>query len=494
VKYLKCRVEVLSKDEIYDIHVASLDVLEYAGATFHSKEALKIFEDYGAIVNYKKLNVKIPTYMVEELVRKAPKKYWLYGRTPKYDVEIGGKNQFLDQAGDFNYVIDMETGERRFGFLKDYENFVKIGDALENIPIPYGMVRYPYDVPENLQHVELWMTQYKNTPAPLPIFCENVDTTKDCLELAAVAAGGEEELRRKPCSFGSISADSPLQFDAKLTEGAIECARFGLPTTSGPMDITGATAPLTLAGTMVQTNATILAGISLVQIINPGTGVVYSDLPAVIDMRTGIASVGGPEQALLSVASAQMARYYRLPSSVWGGIPDSKVIDAQAGYESALTLVPTLLAGANQVVGGGLEYYFSACYEMVVIHNEIFGMAKRMVEGIEVNEDTLAVPIIKRIAPKAAARTGAHYLAEKHTLDHIDKELYIPKISDKTRRNMWEKAGSKDLSQVAKERVKEILAKHVPEPPPPDILKKLEKKAEEIKKRILKRKNACTCV
>ena len=486
MKHLKFKVEVLSKDEIYDIHVASLEVLEYVGATFHSKEALKICDKYGAKVDYEKLNVKIPAYMIEELVRKAPNKYWLYGREPASNVEIGGKNQFLAQAGDFNYVIDMDTGERRLGLLQDYENFVRIGDALENIPIPYGMVRYPYDVPENQQHVELWMAQYKNTPAPLPMFCENLDTTRDCLELATVAAGGEEELRKKPCLAGVISADSPLQFDAKLTESVIECASFGLPTISGPMDITGATAPLTLAGTMVQTNATILAGICLVQIINPGTGVVYSDVPAVIDMRTGIASVGGPEQALLCVASAQMAQHYRLPSSVWGGIPDSKIPDIQAGYESALTLLPALLAGANQVVGGGLEYYLSACYEMVVIHEEIFGMAKRIAEGIDVNIDTLAVPIIKKIAPQAAIGTGSHYLTEKHTLDNIRKELYIPKISDKTRRSSWEKAGSKELRQVARERVKEILAKHEPEPPPPDILRELEKKAEEIKKRTQK--------
>jgi len=488
VQNLKFRVEVLSKDETYDIHVASLEILEYAGATFHSNEALKIFDNYGATVDYQKHNVRIPSYMIEELVRKAPKKYWLYGRASEHNVEIGGKNQFLAQAGDFNYVTDIDTGERRLGLLEDYENFVRIGDALENIPVPYGMVRYPQDVPEDVQHVELWMAQYKNTPAPLPIFCENLGTTRDCLELAAVAAGGEEELRKKPCSAGAISSDSPLQFDAKMTESAIECARFGLPTTSGPMDITGATAPLTLAGTMVQTNATVLAGVSLVQIVNPGTGTMYSDLPAILDMRTGIASVGCPEQALLCVASAQMARYYGLPSSIWGGIPDSKVTDAQAGYESALTLVPALLAGANQVVGGGLEYYFSGCYEMLVIHDEIFGMAKRMAEGIDVNEDTLAVPLIKKIAPQAATGAGAHYLAEKHTLDHLKKELYIPKISDKTRRGAWEKSGSKDIRQAARKRAKEILAKHVPEPPPQDTLRELEQKTEEIRKRILKRK------
>ena len=486
---MRCRVEVLSRDEMDDIHAASLEVLEYTGATFRSKEALKIFDDYGAIVDYGKLNVKIPAYMVEELVRKAPNKYWTYARNPKYNVEMGGKERFLNLGGDYPYVIDMETGKRRFGLLKDCENFVRIGDALENIPEPYPVVVYPHDVPEELRHVELWMVHYKNTPAPIAVYGVDRDEAKDSIELTVMAAGGEEELRKKPIASGGMCPDAPLHFDAKLTEAAIECARLGLPVGFEPMDNVGATAPITLAGTVVQTNATNLAGICLVQIINPGLGVTYGNIPVVMDLRTGIPSVGCPEQALHCVATTQMAKYYRLPSSIAGGVSDSKIVDAQAGYESALTLLPPLLAGANRMgYGAALEFHYSASYEMLVIHDEIFGMAKRMAEGIEVNEDTMAVPLIKKIAPLAATRMGGHYMAEKHTLEHIDRERYVPKISDKTTRDVWEKAGSKDIRQVARERVKEILAKHVPEPPPPDTLKELEKKAEEIKKKILKRK------
>jgi len=486
---MRCRLEVLSRDEIYDLHVASLEVLEYTGATFRSKEALKIFDDYGAIVDYERFNVKIPGYVVEELVRKAPKKFIIHGRKPKYNVEWGGKKQFLDLPGDYPYVIDMETGKRRFGLLKDCENFIRISDALENIPQPYPVVRYPHDVPEDLQHVELCITQYKNTPAPMLIFSEDRDKAKDCIELAVLVAGGEEELRKKPNAWNAGMCPSPpLIFDAKLTEGVIECAKFGLPLWFLPMGNVGATAPITLAGTIVQTNAENLAGICLTQIVDPGVGVSYGGIPTVTDLRTGIPSVGCPEQALLCIALTQMAKFYGVPSQSWSGISDSKIIDVQAGYESALGLVPTLLAGADRVVCGALEYHYAACYEMVVIHDEIFGMAKRMADGIEVNEETMAVDVIKKIAPLAATKAGGHYMAEKHTLKHIDRERYVPKISDKTSRDIWEKAGSKDLRQVARERVKEILAKHVPEPPPPDILRELEKKADEIKKRILKRK------
>ena len=486
---MRCNFEVLNQDEIDDIHVASLEILEHTGATFRSKEALKIFDDYGAVVDYDKFNVKIPGYMVEELVRKAPEKYTFYARNPRRNVECGGKKQFLDMAGDCSCVIDMETGDRRFGLLRDCENFITLSDALENTPQPYPIVRYPQDVPEDLQHVELSMIQYKNTSAPMLILCEDRDKARDCIELAATAAGGEEELRKKPNAWNAgMCPNPPLLFDDKLTEGVIECAKHGLPVWFLPMDNAGASAPMTLAGTIVQTNATNLAGTCLIQIVNPGLGVSYGDIPCFMDFRTGIASVGCPEQALHCVAATQMAKFYGLPSQIWSGISDSKIVDVQAGYESALGLLPTLLAGANRLVCGAIESYYSACYETVVIQDEIFGMAKRIAEGIEVSEETMAVPLIKKIAPLAATKMGGHFMAERHTLEHAAKERYIPRISDKTTRNVWEKAGSKSLRQVAKERVEEILAKHKPEPPPTDILKEMEKKAEEIRKRVLSRR------
>jgi trimethylamine--corrinoid protein Co-methyltransferase len=486
---MKGKFEVLSQDEIYDIHVASLEVLEYIGATFRSPEALEIFNDYGAIVDHDKQNVKIPAYMVEELVRKAPKKYVFYGRNPKRNVECGGKTQFLDLAGDCSYIIDLETDKRRYGLLKDCENLIRLSDALENTPQPYPVVRYPHDVPEDLQHVELSMIQYKNTSAPMLVLCEDRDKARDCIELAATAAGGDEELRKKPNAYNAGMCPSPpLVFDDKLTEGVMECARHGLPVWFLPMDNAGASAPITLAGTLVQTNATNLAGICLMEIINPGLGVSYGDIPCFMDFRTGIASVGCPEESLHCVAATQLAKYYGLPSQIWSGVSDSKIFDVQAGYETALGLLPTLLAGANRLVCGALESYYSASYESVVIEDEIFGMAKRIADGIEVNEDTMAVHLIGKIAPLAATQMGGHFMAEKHTLEYAARERYIPRLSDKTTRDTWQKNGSKTLTQVAKERVQEILAKHEPEPPPSDILRDMEKKAEEIRKRILSRR------
>lgn len=177
-----------------------------------------------------------------------------------------------------------------------------------------------------------------------------------------------------------------------------------------------------------------------------------------------------------------MAKFYGLPSAMSGGVSDSKVPDVQAGYESALTMLTTILAGANwiRVVAGALEYHFTASPEMLVIHDEIFGMAKRIARGMDVSEDTLATSLIKKIAP-----LRGHYLAEKHTLQHITSERYLPKISDKRTRGDWEKSGSRDLAKVARERAKQIIATHKPDPPlPKDIEKELDAKKMEIEKRL----------
>jgi trimethylamine--corrinoid protein Co-methyltransferase len=181
-----------------------------------------------------------------------------------------------------------------------------------------------------------------------------------------------------------------------------------------------------------------------------------------------------------------MAKYYGIPSAMSGGVSDSKLPDIQAGFESALSMLTTVLAGANwtRVVAGALEYHFTASYEMLVIHDEMFGMTLRIARGMEINEDTMATSLIKAIAP-----IGGHYMAEKHTLDHITSERYLPKISDKHTRGDWEKAGSKDLAQVARERVKQILATHQPDPPlPKDIERELDTTKTQIEKRLAKRK------
>jgi trimethylamine--corrinoid protein Co-methyltransferase len=486
------KFELLEASEKDAIHQASLDILENAGTTFLTPRAQETFAQAGATVNTKTGNIKIPPSLVKETLQKCPNEFRLYGRNPKHNLLLGGRNQYMTCGGEYPYILDLESGARRPAVFGDLASIIKVTDALENISVGGSYMIAPSDLPEEYRHVERGALHYKHTTKTTHWDTEGyvgdsgeLGSTHN-LELAAVIAGGIEVLRKKPVGTASICPSSPLIYDVGLTDDAINFAKHGVPILIEPMDNTGATSPNTLAGSLVQTNATVLAGIALIQLVNPGNPVVYGSIPINLELRTGIPAAGCPETAIRCAGGAQMAKYYGVPSAMSGGVTDSKLPDIQAGFESALAMLTTVLAGANwtRVVAGALEYHFTASYEMLVIHDEMFGMALRIARGMKINEDTMATSLIKTIAP-----LGGHYMAEKHTLDHIASERYLPTISDKHTRGDWEKAGSKDLAQVARERVKQILGTHEPDPPlPKDIEKDLDATKAKIEKRLAKAK------
>jgi len=472
------------------VHLASMDVLENAGVTFLSAHAQEILSKAGAIVNDKNGNVRIPSHLVDEMLKKCPAKFNLYARNPKYNLEIGGENQYMTCGGEYPYILDLETGARRLALSTDLVPIIKVTDALENISVGGSYMIAANDLPEAFRHIERGALHYKYSSKTTHWDSEGyIGNSGELgaahnLELAAVVAGGMDELSEKPLSTCQICPSSPLIYDVGLTDDVIEFVTHGTPVLIEPMDNTGATSPITLAGSLVQTNVAVLAGLVLVQLVRPGNPVVYGSIPVNLDMHTAIPAVGCPETALSCAGGAAMAKYYGLPSAMSGGVSDSKVPDVQAGFESALTMLTAVLAGANwvRVVAGALEYHFTASLELLAIHDEIFGMVKRIARGIEVNEDTLATSLIKKVAP-----LRGNYMAEKHTLQHIISERYLPRLSDKRTRGDWEKTGSKDLAKAARERVKQIIATHKPDPPlPKDIEKELDAKKMEIEKRLSK--------
>jgi trimethylamine--corrinoid protein Co-methyltransferase len=481
------RFEFLDPNQIEAVHQASLDILETAGATFLSNKAQTILMEGGASVDSKNGNVRIPASLVMEMLRKCPSEFHLYARNPKHDLRLGGKDQYMTCGGEYPYILDLETGRRRHALLSDLPPIIKITDALDNISVGGSYMIAPSDVPEDFRHIERGALHYKYTSKTTHWDTEGyvgnsgeLGATHN-LELAAVIAGGMEELAKKPIGTASICPSSPMIYDVGLTDDAIEFTKHGVPILIEPMDNTGATSPNTLAGSLVQTNASVLAGMTLIQLVNPGNPIVYGSIPVNLDPRTGIPEAGCPETALRCAGGTEMARYYHVPSAMSGGVSDSKIPDLQAGFESALTMLTTVLAGANwiRVVAGALEYHFTASLEMLVVHDEIFSMAMRIARGMQVDEDTLAVSLIKKVAP-----TRGHYMAEKHTLEHISTERYLSKISDKRTRGDWEKAGSKDLAEAARDRVRSILATHQPDPLPKDIEEELDARKKQIEKRL----------
>jgi len=275
-----------------------------------------------------------------------------------------------------------------------------------------------------------------------------------------------------------VNPVSPLQFDRMQLQGLIEYVSAGLPIAICPEVQSGVTGPATIAGTLTQLNAEALAGITVIQLLNPGCPALYGSVSSILDMRTASIRLGSIETGILAAAAAQMAHSYGLPCRIVAGATDSKVLDMQAGYESALNLFIATMAGGDLVTYavGGIEHTLTASYEKVLIDHEIIESIQRGLRGFEINENTLAIEVMKRLGP------GGFYLAERHTRDNFRKEHLLTKLADTQNYDLWKKSGGKNITQRANEEVRKILSNHHPKPLDKDIRSQLQAYLEKVVK------------
>jgi len=275
------------------------------------------------------------------------------------------------------------------------------------------------------------------------------------IKMAQIIAGSSRKLRERPIISMITCSISPFKIDAKYGDMLVNIAKAGIPVVCPAEPLCGATAPVTLAGTLTVQIVDSLAGVIISQLANPGTPVIFGSVASSTSLHDLKYITGSVEMGLLNAAGAQMAQFYNLPFYATGGMTDSNVIDTQCGYESSITDLLCALAGANfnHDAAGLMEFALTMSYEKLVIDNEILGMVLRAVKGIEVNNDTLAFDIIKEVGP------GGHFVSSKHTRSHMRNEHYEPTLSNRKLRERWEEQGSKDTFMRAKERVAEILGK-----------------------------------
>jgi len=277
------------------------------------------------------------------------------------------------------------------------------------------------------------------------------------MRMTAIVAGGKAALKQRPCFFAICSVGSPLQMIQMQAEGLLICAEYGQPLAMSPEAIAGATAPVTLAGLLAQQNANILAHVTLAQIYRPGTPVLYGTVSTIANMRTGTVALGAVETGLITAGAAQMARYYGLPSRSVGAATESKLEDLQAGLERMATLLPAVLAGVNFITcAGTLDGTMLESDALLLLDDEICGAALRMARGVEVNQDTLALDLIKQIG------FSGNYLAETHTVRRFRQEHFIPELLPREPYDVWQKAGARSALDLAKERVHQIVDQHQP--------------------------------
>ena len=464
-EYRGGKFSVLSRDQIYDIHMATLEVLEKTGVLVKEENALKLLDDAGAVVDYETQRVHIPQYLVDEAVRKTPRSVRLCGRDPKNNLRVEGNRSYFGLGGSGIYMLDPDTLKRRTATKQDLADSTRLADSLEHIDFLMGLI-IPQDVDQNVWDRYSAEVKLKNTMKHCFTGALGEEGARDVLKMAALVAGGEHELEKNPLFSFILCTVSPLTHDARNTETAMELARHKAPIIFACESICGGTAPISLAGTLVLQNAEVLSAALIAQLTNPGTPVIYGAVSSPMDMRNGSIVMGVPEVALMGVAVSQLAQYYGIPLYSMAGITDSKIPDAQAAYEKALQQVLVGLTGGNLIhnAAGMLDKMITGSLEQMVIDNEIIGMVKRIMRGIEINTDTLATDVIDKVGP------GGHFLGEKHTRRLYKGEHDLSVLSDRMTREAWEKAGSKDTVQRANEIVKKKLETHQVEPLGRDIV------------------------
>jgi trimethylamine--corrinoid protein Co-methyltransferase len=465
------RFEVLSQTEIERIHAASMEILAEVGIKVGYQTAIDLFREAGAEIDEETQAVKIPEKLVRWAVDQAPKEFSLYGIDPSFQLKIGGNQDspVFAGLGTPTRIIDLETQEVRTATFQDVlEHIILISECthIHNSQMDV----WPDDIPMTTIHTEAIWAWAHNSRKSFGMGCYGYLPTWDMMRMMALAVGGKDELRQRPRFFAICSVVSPLQMDQAQAEGLLICVDYGQPVTMAPEAIAGATAPVTLAGLLAQENAAILAHITLAQIFRPGAPVLYGTVSTVSNMRYGTVALGAPETGLITAGSAQMARYYGLPIRSVGGATESKRPDIQAGFERLGTLLPAVLAGVNLITcAGTLDGTMLEDHALLMLDDEICGAALRMARGVEVNEDTLALDLIKQVG------FSGNYLAEDHTAMRFRKELFIPKLYSREPYDTWEKEGGKMAIDHARERARQILAEHKPRQLDPEVTRGLDK-------------------
>ena len=462
-------LEVLSREEIRQVHRSVMEVLRETGVQIDHDEALAVFESAGADVVASKRSVHISERLVEHALNHAPRFMTVCGRDPRHDLKSAAGVHYTGGHA-ASMVFDPETGERRAATKKDLEDYTILHDALENSHIIFPQV-YPQDVPEKALDRHISQTLLNHTEKPVIATAFTGAAARDLLNMGIAIAGSPEALRKRPMFTVSHGMISPFTFEPKRVDVLFEMCRFGLPFQLYTIPASGTTAPVTLAGTLVVMVAELLSGLVLTQLINPGTPVRLLGYAGVSDMRSGDFTFSAPEVALMAGALAQMLQFYGVPHGVHGSTTRANVLDAQAGYETGMLNLFAALSGADVIAectSASLENTFIATPEQAIIGNEICSFINRMLKGIEVSPDTLALPVIKELGFKG------EYLTHKHTMRFFKSEQWDPRLGNRLSHDKWQAKGGMDIKEKARNQAKEILSRHKPKPLPMEAQRKIQ--------------------
>jgi trimethylamine--corrinoid protein Co-methyltransferase len=442
------------------IHHAVLHVLEHIGMGDPIPILKERALERGCRIN-ERGRLCFPRALVEDVIANTPKDIHFLGRDPKYDLDIGGKRVHTYGGGEAVNMLDIGASRYRASTLADVYDAARLVDRMDNIHAFSRLVVATEIADQRVCDINTAYASVAGTAKHTALTFNDARHVQPTLEMLHMIAGGEKKWRERPFAHGGgCCVISPLRYGCDNAEVCVESVRFGAPVWVVMAPQAGATAPAALAGAVVQCVAEGLAGLLLVDMVEPGFPVIIGPWPFVSDLRTGAFTGGSGEEAVVSAASAQMVNFYGLPSSVGAGMTDAKSPDYQAGYEKALAVALAAHAGCNNVSesAGMLGSLMALSLEAMVIDNDMLGAVLRTVRGIEVNDETLSLDVIERVV-----HGEGHYLRAAQTLELMRSEYEYPALADRRTPGEWEADGSPDIRQQAGERVRQILSTHYPQ-------------------------------
>lgn len=464
-------LEILTKEQIEAIHRGTLDVLEETGIRFEHDRALKFLENAGCSVDYKDKRVRFPSHLVEDCIRKCPSSFRVKARDPKDDMRIGGNTlYFMSFCG--LRLCDPYTGETRIPTLAENDEAVRVSDALDHLDCFPSYT--PYFEIEGVEPSMLCATSLASrirNSTKISRSAQVADTEIWAIKMAQ--ATGMQLL-------GNMEASPPLTYYEDATKAAFRFGEVGYPVFIAGGGIMGGTAPATIAGATITNNAEMLAAVVMLQLIRPGIGILANDFVFPMNMINGGPLFGSLGCCLHQITFNQIWRgYYGIPTiNAAAGASTSKRIDYQVGYEKMLVALTAALSGANMIaLHGGVTAELSYHPIQAVLDDDMAGIIGRVIEGVEVTPETMAIELIKEVGP-----IPGYYLNKAHTRKWWKKEQFVPKVADRLSYPDWIKRGKKTAIEYAKERVKEILDTHKPTPLPEDQDKEIDKILEEARK------------
>lgn len=443
---------VLTDGQVEEIRRAAFDVMAKVGFRIYHVGACKMLKQAGAVV--KDDLVKVPEHIVTECLSKTPKGYTIFSRDGERAMEVEGRKSYYGTSTASPNTKDALTGEIHPTYVKDIAIGAKVADAMENIDwvMPMGSVQDVDPTVADLYEFEAVVT---NTTKPIVFIGYTPKGVELVYEMAAEIAGGLDKLQDRPFLIFYPEPISPLVHPADVIDRLFVCADLNLPQMQGPSIQFGATAPVTLAGGIVQGTAEALMCVVLAQLRNPGCPCSMGCNFAAFDMTHGLMAISGAEMSLALAAQAEVALSFGLPTWGLAGATGAKTLDAQAGADSAFSILAQGLGGLNLIHDVGYMDNGMICSTaQLVLGNENIGMARRFIRGIRVDQDSLARDVIQNVGP------GGHFLSETHTLKHFKDELRTPKLFTREAREEWIQQGSKDMATVIQERLQEIIENH----------------------------------